>query len=66
MITYILIGTLFVFLIDLVTDHLQMKRIPQKRLNNWERLFCIATWPLGLLIFLRGFILTILKNNKDE
>ena len=67
MIKYLLIGILFVFFVEWIVDYLRKTSIYYQRdLTNLERVLCVLLWPIGLIVFLRGFIITILKNNKDE
>ena len=66
MIMYLLIGILFTWFIDGVVDFLQKTNgiYYQRSLTNLERVLCVLIWPIGLVVFLRGFIIEILKNNK--
>jgi hypothetical protein len=56
MVTYLFIGIVFTFLMDLLSDHLNNIGMPQRSLTNWERLTCVIIWPVGVTIFLVSFI----------
>jgi predicted PurR-regulated permease PerM len=65
MIMYLFIGVLFAWFIDGVVDYLQkIGTYYQRQLTNLERVLCVLLWPIGLVVFLRGFIIEILKNKK--
>jgi len=61
MITYLAIGIVFGFLVELSADHL-------KRIKNWPfppsedpynmimRILVVLLWPIGTIIFIHGFI----------
>jgi predicted PurR-regulated permease PerM len=67
MIEYLLIGILFAFFVEWIVDYLQKTgTYYQRHLTNLERILCVLIWPIGLIVFLRGFIVTIFKNNNDE
>ena len=66
MMTYLLIGIFFAFLVDLLIDYLKRIGVQQRRWSNIERFFCVLIWPFGLIVFLISFIKTIFKTKKDE
>jgi len=61
MITYLLIGIFFAFLVDLLVDYLNKIGIQQRHWSNIERVFCMFIWPFGLIVFLISFIKTTFK-----
>ncbi len=48
---YLMIGTLFTLMVDLVADYLKT----DQRFNNIERVVVILIWPISLFIFVREF-----------
>ena len=64
-ITYLLIGVLVSFLIDLIQDNLVKKGYLDPEIQeSWgwqERCICIAIWPYGLYVFITAFL-----NNNNE
>ena len=62
MITYLLLGLLFALFIDLLTDWLRwIGQGNYQKLNMQDRILCVLIWPIGLLVFLIGFIKTKFK-----
>lgn len=49
MILYLLLGTLFIFIIDVLAAHFET----EQRFTNLERVICILLWPISLFIFLK-------------
>jgi uncharacterized protein involved in cysteine biosynthesis len=67
--TYLLIGTIFMVFIELLLDRLGDKTNVEKLrkdVGGWSRILGIVLWPLGLMIFLAGYLITTFKINKDE
>ena len=59
MITYLFLGLLFALFIDLLTDWLRWTgQGNYQKLNMQDRILCVFIWPIGLLVFLIGFIKT--------
>ena len=63
---YFFLGTAFTFIIDCIMkwqkDHPKVISLLEN--NNWKnetRIVCTLLWPLGILIFLTTFIITIFK-----
>ena len=67
MITYILIGIIFMFLLEYVTStniFKKYKNISPKAFEEfgfWERFMGVLLWPLWLLIFLYNFFKEFFK-----
>jgi hypothetical protein len=62
--TYLLIGTLYTFLIELLADHLakEYKLYDLKNeLTLMVRVMSILIWPIGMIVFLNGYIKTRFK-----
>ena len=59
---YLMIGVVFTFGVDMMTQflHRQSKvHYQAPSMDEWgviERLICIALWPIGLYVFIRGLI----------
>ena len=66
-ITYLFIGVVVSFLIDLLQEKLTEKGYLDPEIKEtwgWtERCICIAIWPYGLYVFFNAFLN---NNNKDE
>ena len=68
-VTYLFIGTIFMVCMELLLDRLCKKcNVDQLRkdIGGWARLLGIALWPLGMMVFLAGYLITTFKINKDE
>ena len=66
---YILIGFVFIFIIDMTSEYVKRKGIvtPVEFEWNWApRLFTVLIWPLGLFFFVRGYIKERYFNNKNK
>ena len=63
MITYILIGIIFMFLVEYSTQNKTIKKHLPKPLTFgfWERTIGILFWPVCLGIFLYNFFKTLLR-----
>jgi hypothetical protein len=55
-ITYIIIGTLFTFIVDVSSSWVNAKPF-----NTLERLICIAIWPLTIFVFISAVIKELFK-----
>ena len=64
-VTYLLIGAAFTFLVDSATRTKMFKitNKTSKYFNNTERIVCILIWPVTLSVFLYAFIKTYFNNN---
>jgi len=51
-INYLMIGVLFNWIFDLITDHLES----DNKLTIKEKLIVTVIWPLGILTFIYHFI----------
>ena len=60
-ITYIIIGTLFTFIVDVSSSWVNTKPF-----NTLERLVCIAIWPITTFVFIAAVLKTFFKDNKNE
>ena len=70
-VTYLFIGTIFMICIELLLDQLGKRHVPnieqlKEGIGGWSRLIGIVLWPIGIVIFVSGYLTTIFKNNKDE
>ena len=66
-INYILLGVLFIFIVDLASDYAVRKgvKVPDDSDWNWEtRIIAVFVWPIGLIFFVRGYIKERYKNKK--
>ncbi len=67
--TYLLIGVVFTFLVDISTEYARKKGIEvpdNSEWNNDTRLLAILVWPIGLLFFIDGFIKAYFGNNNKN
>ena len=55
---YVLLGTLFMLIMDLLHIFLESSQEP---FNNYERIIVIISWPIPLLIFIYNFIKSFLR-----
>tara|TARA_B100001094_G_C17901850_1_gene656848 strand:- start:277 stop:462 length:186 start_codon:yes stop_codon:yes gene_type:complete len=53
--TYLLIGVIFTFLIDLAIGYLNLTEDMQW--DNLQRFLCILLWPFALTIFVCAFLI---------
>ena len=59
---YLMIGVVFTFCVDMMTQFLHRQSKVQYQapsMDEWgviERLICIALWPIGLYVFIRGLL----------
>ena len=67
MITYILIGIAFMFLLEYFTNLNRFKKYSKthseyfKKFGFWERFMGITCWPIFLGVFLYGFLIEYFK-----
>jgi predicted PurR-regulated permease PerM len=64
MMTYFLIGLVLMIALELLVDYLEHVRgisDVRKDLKLSGRIMCVLIWPIGLLVFLIGFIKTKFK-----
>jgi hypothetical protein len=61
MITYLLIGVLFMFAIEVFYQWLEKKYNFKDTLKISDRVIGIFIWPIGLIFFVWGFITTYFK-----
>ena len=57
--TYLLIGVIFTFFIDLLINYLYYLDVPLSEdveWNNFYRFLCILLWPFALIIFIGSFL----------
>lgn len=57
---YIIIGTLWMMIIDFITYKLELH---EAKFTNFERIISIILWPIIILVII---IASISNNNKDE
>ena len=60
-ITYIIIGTLFTFIVDVSSNWVNVKPF-----NTLERLICIVIWPITMLIFIVAVLNSFFKNDENK
>ena len=60
LVTYLLIGAIFTFLVDSATRTkiFKVTNKTSKYFSNTERIICILIWPITLSVFLYAFIKT--------
>ena len=57
--TYLLIGIIFTFLVDLLINYLYYLDDPlieDMQWNNLQRVLCILLWPFALAVFIITFL----------
>ena len=57
--TYLFIGVIFTFLVDLLIDRLSNFNVYLSEDMGWDNLqrtFCILLWPFALTVFIVAFI----------
>ena len=65
--TYLIIGVIVSFIVDLLQDHLTEKGLLDPEIKeSWgwsERCICIILWPMAIIMFMKGIQN---KNKNDE
>jgi hypothetical protein len=57
--TYLLFGVIFTFLIDMLINYLyylNVSLIDDMEWDNLQRFFCVLLWPFALVIFVIAFL----------
>ena len=57
--TYLLIGVIFTFLVDLLINYLYYLDVPlieDMHWNNSQRVLCVLLWPFALAVFIITFL----------
>ena len=66
---YLFYGAIFSLVVDISTWHFkrQGNKLPEGTDWDWNtRAIAILIWPLGVIYFVAGFIITIINNNNNK
>jgi len=66
---YLFIGVIFSLVVDLSTWYYQSQgnKLPEGSEWDWNtRVIAILIWPVGIMYFISGFIITIINNKKNN
>tara|TARA_Y100001963_G_scaffold89536_1_gene123623 strand:+ start:113 stop:328 length:216 start_codon:yes stop_codon:yes gene_type:complete len=64
---YLFIGVVFNFIVDMSSEYAAKKGIEVPEGTDWDmqmRFIAMLIWPIGLIVFLKGYIQTRYKNKK--
>ncbi len=66
---YLFSGVVFSFVVDISSWYYERQgnKMPEGTEWDWNtRAIAILIWPLGIIYFLAGFIITVINNNKNK